>query len=116
MEKTTKLDYKKEYKELYLPTTKGMLIDVPTIPFLMVDGSGDPNDADGDYSKALQLLYGIIFTIKMSKKGSKKLEGYHDFVVPPLEGLWERKQRNGLLQKTGFSVDVHASSSGLCNK
>ena len=91
MEKTTKLDYKKEYKELYLPSTKGMLIDVPTIPFLMVDGSGDPNDADGDYSKALQLLYGIIFTIKMSKKGSKKLEGYHDFVVPPLEGLWEMK-------------------------
>lgn len=71
MEKTAKLDYKKEYKDLYLPKTKGMLINIPAIPFLMVDGKGNPNDENGDYSKAMQIIYGITFTIKMSRKGSK---------------------------------------------
>ena len=86
MEKNIKLDYKKKYKDLYQPKTTGMLIDIAAIPFLMVDGKGNPNEEDGDYSKAMQLLYGITFTIKMSRKGTKALEGYHDYVVPPLEG------------------------------
>lgn len=96
MEKTAKLDYKKEYKDLYLPKTKGMLINIPAIPFLMVDGKGNPNDENGDYSKAMQIIYGITFTIKMSRKGSIMLEGYHDYVVPPLEGLWEMKDIEGM--------------------
>ena len=96
MEKNIKLDYKKKYKDLYQPKTTGMLIDIAAIPFLMVDGKGNPNEEDGDYSKAMQLLYGITFTIKMSRKGTKALEGYHDYVVPPLEGLWEMKGIKGM--------------------
>ena len=75
MEKNIKLDYKKKYKDLYQPKITGMLIDIAAIPFLMVDGKGNPNEEDGDYSKAMQLLYGITFTIKMSRKGTKALEG-----------------------------------------
>ena len=96
MEKNIKLDYKKKYKDLYQPKTTGMLIDIAAIPFLMVDGKGNPNEEDGDYSKAMQLLYGITFTIKMSRKGTKALEGYHDYVVPPLEGLWHQPGAEGV--------------------
>ncbi len=105
MEKNIKLDYKKKYKDLYQPKTTGMLIDIAAIPFLMVDGKGNPNEEDGDYSKAMQLLYGITFTIKMSRKGTKALEGYHDYVVPPLEGLWwqEGQSRVDYAHKETFS-------------
>ena len=81
-------DYKKEYKDLYLPKTKPMLIDIPEMQFVAVEGKGDPNDKDGEYPKAMQLLYSIQFTIKMSKMGNTRLNGYFDYVVPPLEGLW----------------------------
>jgi hypothetical protein len=96
MEANAKLDYKKKYKDLYQPKTTGMLINVAAIPFLMVDGKGNPNEEDGDYSKAMQLLYGITFTIKMSRKKAIVLKGYHDYVVPPLEGLWEMKGIKGV--------------------
>lgn len=96
MEANAKLDYKKKYKDLYQPKTTGMLINVAAIPFLMVDGKGNPNEEDGDYSKAMQLLYGITFTIKMSRKKAIALKGYHDYVVPPLEGLWEMKGIKGV--------------------
>ena len=75
MEANAKLDYKKKYKDLYQPKTTGMLINVAAIPFLMVDGKGNPNEEDGDYSKAMQLLYGITFTIKMSRKKAIVLKG-----------------------------------------
>ena len=81
-------DYKKEYKDLYLPKTKPMVIDIPEMQFVAVEGKGDPNDKNGDYFKAMQTLYSIQFTIKMSKMGNNKLNGYFDYVVPPLEGLW----------------------------
>jgi hypothetical protein len=81
-------DYKKEFKDFYLPKTKPMIIDVPEMQFVAVEGKGDPNDKDGDYHKAMQILYSIQFTIKMSKMGNNKFDGYFDFVVPPLEGLW----------------------------
>jgi hypothetical protein len=81
-------DYKKEFKDLYLPKTKPMVIDVPEMQFVAVEGKGDPNDKNGDYYKAMQILYSIQFTIKMSKMGKNKLNGYFDYVVPPLEGLW----------------------------
>ena len=71
MEKNIKLDYKKKYKDLYQPKITGMLIDIAAIPFLMVDGKGNPNEEDGDYSKAMQLLYGITFTIENEQKGDQ---------------------------------------------
>jgi len=82
------IDYKKEYKDLYLPKTKPMVINVPEMCFAAVEGKGDPNDNNGEYQKALGILYSIQFTIKMSKMGNNKLDGYFDYVVPPLEGFW----------------------------
>ena len=81
-------DYKKEYKDLYLPKSKPMIIDIPEMNFVAVEGKGNPNEKNGEYQKALGILYGIQYTIKMSKKGKKLLEGYFDYVVPPLEGFW----------------------------
>ncbi|MDR2911041.1 MAG: GyrI-like domain-containing protein [Bacteroidales bacterium] len=81
-------DYKKEYKDLYLPKTNPAVIDVPEMQFVAVEGKGNPNYANGEYAKAIQILYSIQFTIKMSKMGNNKLNGYFDYVVPPLEGLW----------------------------
>ena len=86
-EKIAALDYKKEYKDLYLPKDKPVVIDVPEMIFVAVEGKGSPNDPGGDYKKALELLYCIQYTIKMSKKGNPP-DGYFDYVVPPLEGLW----------------------------
>lgn len=84
----SKLDYKKKFKDLYMPKTKPTLIDVQAINFIMIDGKGDPNEENGEYSKAVELLYSLSYTIKMSKKGQNKIEGYFEYVVPPLEGLW----------------------------
>lgn len=81
-------DYKKEYKEFYMPKGKPSLVTVPRMNFLAVQGSGDPNQEDGDYQKAIGNLYAIAYTIKMSKKGNHQIEGYFDYVVPPLEGFW----------------------------
>lgn len=81
-------DYKKEYKEFYLPPRKPQIVEVPVMNFLAVRGMGDPNEEEGDYKAAIGLLYGIAYTIKMSKMGKHKIEGYFDYVVPPLEGFW----------------------------
>lgn len=81
-------DYKKEYKEFYLPKNKPSIVTIPKMNFIAVGGNGDPNEEDGDYKKTIGLLYGIAFTIKMSYKGSHKIDGYFSYVVPPLEGLW----------------------------
>ena len=84
-------DVKKEYKDLYQPATTPSIIEVPRMRFVAVEGSGDPNEEGGDYQTALQLLYGVSFTIKMSRKSkdpADHIEGYYDYVVPPLEGLW----------------------------
>ena len=83
-------DYKKEYKEFYLPPQKPGIVEVPEMNFIAVRGTGDPNEPDGEYKKAVGLLYGIAFTVKMSYKGSHKMEGYFPSVVPPLEGLWQQ--------------------------
>ncbi len=79
-------DYKKEFKDLYMPKDKPQMIEVPPIKFIMTDGSGDPNS--GSFQEAVELLYGLSFTIKMSKKKGSQPEGYFEYVVPPLEGLW----------------------------
>ena len=81
-------DYKKEYREFYLPANKPEIVNVPAMNFVAVRGKGNPNEEDGEYKKAMGLLYGIAFTIKMSYKGSHKIDGYFEYVVPPLEGLW----------------------------
>lgn len=86
--KMKKLDYKKEYKDLYLPKARPMLIDVPNMKFICVQGKGNPNIENGEYQKAMQILYGLSFTIKMSKMGKHKIDGYFEYVVPPLEGFW----------------------------
>lgn len=89
-------DYKKEYKEFYLPPKKPVLVTVPAMNFLAVRGQGDPNEEGGAYKAAIGLLYAIAFTIKMSKLGKHRLDGYFDYVVPPLEGLWWQEGVRGV--------------------
>ena len=81
-------DYKKEYKEFYMPKSKPSIVTIPPMNYIAVHGQGDPNEEGGAYKQAIELLYGIAYTIKMSKKGSRQIEGYFDYVVPPLEGFW----------------------------
>ena len=81
-------DFKKEYKEFYIPKKKPSIVKVPRMNYLAVRGQGDPNQEDGEYKASIGLLYGIAYTIKMSKKGDYQIDGYFDFVVPPLEGFW----------------------------
>lgn len=81
-------DYKKEYKEFYLPGKKPEILTVPSMNYIAVRGIGDPNQEDGDYKKSIGLLYAIAFTIKMSKRSGHRIDGYFDYVVPPLEGFW----------------------------
>ncbi len=87
MEQT--FDFVREQKELYQPKTKPGIVDVPQMTFFAVDGAGDPNEADGAYAAALQLLYALSYTVKMSGKGSTPLPGYFPYRVPPLEGFWQ---------------------------
>ena len=81
-------DYKKEYKEFYLPAKHPHIITIPPMNYLAVRGHGDPNTENGEYKQSIELLYAIAFTIKMSKKTDYRIEGYFDYVVPPLEGFW----------------------------
>ena len=81
-------DFKKEYKEFYLPKNEPGIMTVPRMNYIAVRGQGDPNREDGEYKQSIGLLYGIAFTIKMSKKGDHRIDGYFDYVVPPLEGFW----------------------------
>lgn len=87
-------DFKKEYKELYLPKSKPSIIEVPKMNYIAVRGKGDPNDEDSEYKTTIGLLYGIAYTIKMSKMGDHQIAGYFDFVVPPLEGFWWQDGNN----------------------
>lgn len=89
-------DYKKEYKEFYLPKSKPGIIEVPPMHFIAVRGKGDPNAEGSEYKESIGLLYGIAFTIKMSKKGDHRIEGYFDYVVPPLEGFWWQEGVQGM--------------------
>lgn len=89
-------DYKKEYKEFYLPPKAPGIADIPAMNYVAVRGKGNPNDPDGEYKRAMSLLYGISFTIKMSYKGSHRIEGYFPYVVPPLEGLWWQDGISGI--------------------
>ena len=81
-------DFKKENKDLYLPKTTPVMVHVPEMQFVAIEGKGNPNDEDGEYRQALSILYAIQYAIKMSKMGNYAPDGYYDYVVPPLEGFW----------------------------
>lgn len=89
-------DFKKEYKEYYLPKNRPSIIDVPKMNYIAIRGKGNPNEENGDYQNTLGLLYGIAYTIKMSYKGDHKIDGFFEYVVPPLEGLWWQDGKDGI--------------------
>lgn len=89
-------DYKKEYKDFYLPPKKPTFVEVPKMNFLAVRGKGNPNSDESEYKNSIGLLYAIAFTLKMSYRGSYKIEGYFDYIVPPLEGFWWQKGRTAI--------------------
>ena len=100
-------NFTKEYKDLYLPRTVPGLVDVPPMNFIAVAGTGNPNEENGSYADALGLLYAFSYTIKMSKMGDWQPQGYFDYAVPPLEGLWwtsdEAFDGQRILDKDAFS-------------
>ncbi|MBE5960870.1 MAG: transcriptional regulator [Lachnospiraceae bacterium] len=81
-------DYKKEYKEFYLPPKTPVIVNIPEMKYIAVRGTGNPNEEGGAYQNAMSILYSIAYTIKMSHKGSHKIDGFFEYVVPPLEGFW----------------------------
>lgn len=81
-------DFKKEYKEFYMPKQKPEIVTIPAMNYIAVKGKGDPNEKDGEYQQAIAILYAIAYTIKMSYKGEHKIDGFFQYVVPPLEGFW----------------------------
>ena len=89
-------DFKKEYKEFYMPKNKPSIVKVPKMNYIAVRGKGDPNAEGGEYKESIGLLYGIAFTIKMSKMGDHRIDGYFDYVVPPLEGFWWQQGVTGI--------------------
>lgn len=89
-------DYKKQQKELYRPKTKPEIIIVPPINYIAVSGIGDPNELKGHYNKAIKILYAIAYTLKMSYKTDYKIEGFFEYVVPPLEGFWWQEGIKGV--------------------
>ena len=97
-------DFKKEYKEFYLPKNQPEIVTVPPMTYVAVRGRGDPNEEGSSYKAAIGVLYAVAYTIKMSKLGDRRIEGYFDFVVPPLEGFWRQEGVQGVdySNKTAF--------------
>ena len=89
-------DFKKEYKEFYLPPAKPGVVNVPKANFIAVRGKGDPNDEEGAYKESIGILYAVAYTLKMSYKTDRRIEGYFDYVVPPLEGFWWQDGVDGI--------------------
>lgn len=89
-------DFKKEYKEFYLPKNTPQIVTVPPMQYVAVRGMGDPNEEGGAYKAAIAVLYAVAYTIKMSKLGDHRIDGYYDFVVPPLEGFWWQEGVHGV--------------------
>ena len=99
-------DFKKEFKRFYKPSENPEIIEIPKMNFIAVRGKGNPNEKEGEYQKALEMLYGVTYTLKMSYKTQYKIEGFFEYVVPPLEGLWWQenvKHENYLLNKELFN-------------
>lgn len=89
-------DYKKEYKEFYMPKNKPSIIEIPKMNYIAIRGKGNPNDENGDYKNTIGLLYSIAYTIKMSYKATHKINGFFEYVVPPLEGFWWQENTKGI--------------------
>ena len=89
-------DFKKEYKEFYLPPAKPVIVIVPEANYIAVRGKGDPNDESGAYQQAIGVLYAVAYTLKMSYKTDHRIEGFYDYVVPPLEGFWWQEGIEGI--------------------
>lgn len=89
-------DYKKEQKEFYVPKSRPGIVEIPKMNYIAVRGKGNPNEENGDYQNTIGLLYGIAYTIKMSYKGTHKIEGFFEYVVPPLEGFWWQENTKGI--------------------
>lgn len=89
-------DFKKEYKEFYLPKNKPQIVNVPKANFIAVRGQGDPNGEGGEYQKAMGVLYSVAYTLKMSYMTDYRIEGFFEYVVPPLEGFWWQEGVEGI--------------------
>ena len=89
-------DYKKEYREFYMPKSKPEIVNVPEFNYIAVRGKGDPNEEGGAYKKALGVLYAVAYTLKMSYKTDYKIDGFFEYVVPPLEGFWWQDNRESI--------------------
>lgn len=89
-------DFKKEYKQFYMPRNKPEIVDVPKANFIAIRGKGDPNEAGGAYQQAISVLYAVAYTLKMSYKTDRKILGFYEYVVPPLEGFWWQEGINGV--------------------
>lgn len=89
-------DFKKEYKVFYMPASKPEIVDVPRANYIAVRGSGDPNEAGGAYQQAIGILYAVAYTLKMSYKTDHKIDGFFEYVVPPLEGFWWQEGSAGI--------------------
>ena len=89
-------DFKKEYKEYYMPKNIPQIVDIPKVNYIAVRGKGNPNEVDGAYQKAISVLYAIAYTLKMSYKTDYKIDGFIEYVVPPLEGFWWQDDVEGV--------------------
>ena len=89
-------DFKKEYKEFYMPKSKPEIVMVPAANYIAVRGKGNPNEENGAYQKAVGVLYAVAYTLKMSYKGTHNIEGFYEYVVPPLEGFWWQENIDGV--------------------
>lgn len=96
-------DFKKEYKEFYLPPAKPGIVTVPKANYIAVRGKGDPNEEQGTYQQAIGILYAVAYTLKMSYKTDHRIEGFYDYVVPPLEGFWWQEGVDGIDYSTKSS-------------
>ncbi len=90
-------DYKKEYKEFYMPKSKPSIVEIPEMNYIAVRGTGNPNEKNSEYKDSIGLLYAIAYTIKMSYKGTHKIDGFFEYVVPPLEGFWWQEGVKGII-------------------
>lgn len=89
-------DFKKEFKEYYMPKNKPQIVDIPSMNYIAVRGKGNPNDEGGEYKKAIEVLYAVAYTLKMSYKTDYKIKGFFEYVVPPLEGFWWQDNVDGV--------------------
>lgn len=89
-------DFKKEYREFYMPGNRPEIVNVPKANYIAVRGTGDPNEEGGEYQQAISVLYAVAYTLKMSDKTDYKIEGFYEYVVPPLEGFWWQEGVNGV--------------------